>query len=125
MHAVQDGVIDRNPIRDIEKISKTGVPIVLEMNEELRDLIEWFRNWKRDQEIISPYLMVYPRYFGMRSRTKPNQCVTNLCRSAGQRPVRQPDLRAGISYGISGKRVLPTSSYPKVKTIKAGTNRRK
>lgn len=146
MHAVQDGVIDRNPIRDIEKISepkrevlipddvyvkiteqlckhrlnkrikdgtwrakicdliymmsqqpidvfglkeeqikdeegefgeihfarhKTGVPIVIEMNKELRDLIDWFRNWKRDQEIISPYLMVYPRYFGMRSRTKP------------------------------------------------------
>jgi hypothetical protein len=41
------------------------------MNKELRDLIEWFRNWKRAQEIISPYLMVYPRYFGMRSRTKP------------------------------------------------------
>lgn len=146
MHAVRDGVIDRNPIRDIEKISepkrevlipddvyvkiteqlckhrlnkrikdgtwrakicdliymlsqqpidvfglkeeqikddegefgeihfarhKTGVPIVIEMNKELRDLIEWFRNWKRDQEIISPYLMVYPRYFDMRSRTKP------------------------------------------------------
>ncbi|MDX1558295.1 MAG: hypothetical protein R3193_05275 [Marinobacter sp.] len=146
MHAVQDGVIDRNPIRDIEKISepkrevlipddayvkiteqlcihrinkrikdgtwrakicdliymmsqqpidvfglkeeqikydegefgeihfarhKTGVPIIIEMNKELRDLIDWFRNWKRDQEIISPYLMVYPRYFDMRSRTKP------------------------------------------------------
>ena len=50
---------------------KTGVPIVIEMNEDLRALIEWFRDWKREQEIISPYLMVYPRYFDFRSRTKP------------------------------------------------------
>ncbi|MCK0165385.1 hypothetical protein [Marinobacter sp. S6332] len=145
-HAVQDGLIDRNPMRDIQKISepkrevlipdeiykeittrlcvhqinrrikdgtwrakicdliymmsqqpidvfglkeeqirddqsefgeihfarhKTGVPIVIEMNEELRDLIEWFRDWKKSEDIISPYLMVYPRYFDFRSRTRP------------------------------------------------------
>lgn len=50
---------------------KTGVPIVLEMNEDLRALVDWFREWKRKQQIISPYLMVYPSYFDMRSRTKP------------------------------------------------------
>lgn len=50
---------------------KTGVPIVLEMNQELRDLVDWFREWKRKQRIISPHLMVYPTYFDMRSRSKP------------------------------------------------------
>ncbi len=50
---------------------KTGVPIVLEMNQDLRDLVEWFRQWKREQGIISPYLMVYPTYFDKRSRSKP------------------------------------------------------
>jgi hypothetical protein len=50
---------------------KTGVGILLEMNTELRQLVDWFRNWKREQGIISPYLMVYPRYFDMRSRTQP------------------------------------------------------
>ncbi|MGH1373571.1 MAG: hypothetical protein ACRBBW_16140 [Cellvibrionaceae bacterium] len=43
----------------------------IEMNKELRELVEWFRNQKRDQKIISPYLMVYPRYMDMRSRGKP------------------------------------------------------
>lgn len=50
---------------------KTGVAIALEMNQDLRELIDWFREWKRAQDIISPYLMVYPRYFDFRSRTKP------------------------------------------------------
>ena len=50
---------------------KTAVGIVLEMNQELRDLVDWFRNFKRQQGIISPYLMVYPNYFDKRSRTKP------------------------------------------------------
>lgn len=50
---------------------KTGVPIVLEMNQDLRDLVDWFRAWKKKQGIISPYLMVYPTYFDKRSRTKP------------------------------------------------------
>jgi len=50
---------------------KTAVGIVLEMNQELRELVDWFRNFKRQQGIISPYLMVYPNYFDKRSRTKP------------------------------------------------------
>ena len=50
---------------------KTGVGIVLEMNQDLRGLVDWFREFKREQQIVSPYLMVYPRYFDVRSRGKP------------------------------------------------------
>jgi hypothetical protein len=79
---------------------KTGVPIVLEMNAELRELIEWFREWKRTQQIISPYLMVYPRYFDFRSRTKPvkhrfiQQSWAQACEDAGYKGQYQlRDLR--------------------------------
>lgn len=50
---------------------KTGVVIEIEMNEELADLVTWFRNFKKEQQIISEYLMVYPTYFDKRSRAKP------------------------------------------------------
>ena len=50
---------------------KTDVGIELGMNRELRDLWQWFIDFKRDQQIASPYLMVYPRYLDQRSRGKP------------------------------------------------------
>ncbi len=50
---------------------KTGNAIIIEMNKEMADLIAWFRNFKKEQEIVSPYIMVYPRYFDMRSRGRP------------------------------------------------------
>ncbi|OEY68081.1 hypothetical protein BG841_13990 [Marinobacter sp. X15-166B] len=63
---------DQGPFGEIHFARhKTGVPIIIEMNKELRQLVDWFREWKRKQGIISPYLMVYPQYFDKRSRTKP------------------------------------------------------
>lgn len=50
---------------------KTDVGIELGMNRELRNLWQWFIDFKREQQIASPYLMVYPRYFDQRSRGKP------------------------------------------------------
>lgn len=50
---------------------KTTVGIELEMNKELRDLWQWFIDFKRKQGIISEYLMVYPMYMDVRSRAKP------------------------------------------------------
>lgn len=52
---------------------KTKNPGVIEMNRELRELVEWFRDFKRREGIISPALMVYPRYMDKRSRGKPVQ----------------------------------------------------
>jgi len=49
---------------------KTKVGIELEMNEELADLWKWFIEFKRKEAIISEYLLVYPRYFDMRSRAQ-------------------------------------------------------
>lgn len=50
---------------------KTNNGIIIEMNEEMAELVAWFRNFKKEQQIVSPFLMVYPRYFDMRSRGKP------------------------------------------------------
>lgn len=50
---------------------KTDVGVDLEMNEDLANLWRWFQAFKREQQIVSEYLMVYPRYLGMRSRAKP------------------------------------------------------
>ena len=50
--------------------AKTTETVVIGMNEELRALVDWFRNFKRQQHIISPYLFVYPRYMGDRYQSK-------------------------------------------------------
>lgn len=63
---------DQGPMGEIHFARhKTGVAIILEMNEDLRHLVDWFRTFKRQQGIISPYLMVYPSYFDKRSRHQP------------------------------------------------------
>jgi hypothetical protein len=50
------------------KRHKTTVGIQLFMNQELADLWQWCLDFKKEQQIISPYLLVNPRYFDMRSR---------------------------------------------------------
>lgn len=37
---------------------KTAVGIELEMNKELAELWQWFIDFKREQSIVSEYLMV-------------------------------------------------------------------
>jgi hypothetical protein len=50
---------------------KTNIGIEIEMNEDMAALVTWFQDFKRRESIVSPYLMVYPRYFDKRSRGKP------------------------------------------------------
>lgn len=66
-------VLESYDVHGILKIRrhKTDVGIELEMNEELADLIAWFRNFKKEQGIISEHLLVYPMYFDVRSRARP------------------------------------------------------
>lgn len=69
--------------------NKTKVGMELGMNRELRNLWQWFIDFKKEQQIASPYLMVYPRYFDQRSRGKPVQhrfmqdSWRTACRDAG------------------------------------------
>ncbi|MFT6550531.1 MAG: hypothetical protein ACJA1I_000559 [Zhongshania marina] len=53
------------------KRAKTGEKVIIGMNTELRETIDWFRQWKREQHLISPCLLVYPKYLDSRSRGKP------------------------------------------------------
>ncbi len=40
--------------------TKTDQPMVIEMNEDLRETVDWFRRWKRQQNLHSPYLVCHP-----------------------------------------------------------------
>lgn len=40
--------------------SKNDNPVVVERDAELDELIAWFQSYKRDQKIVSPYLIVHP-----------------------------------------------------------------
>ena len=50
--------------------AKTAETVIIGMNTELREAIDWFRAFKKRQNIISPYLFVYPRYMGRRYQSK-------------------------------------------------------
>ncbi|MCG8381797.1 MAG: hypothetical protein MJA28_06205 [Gammaproteobacteria bacterium] len=64
--------LDEGPFGEIHFARhKTGNVGIIEMNAELRELIEWFQQFKRSQGIISPHLMVYPMYMDSRSKGKP------------------------------------------------------
>ena len=39
---------------------KTNQPIELEISQDLEYLLQWFRDWKRNQNIISDHFVVYP-----------------------------------------------------------------
>ncbi len=49
---------------------KTKIGVGLGMNKELAELWQWFITMKKKEQIISPYLLVNPRYFDMRSRAE-------------------------------------------------------
>ena len=79
---------------------KTEIGIELYMNEELADLWKWFVNFKKEQQIISPFLLVNPRYYDMRSRASHVRHKTlqiawrQACREAGYGDTyRLSDLR--------------------------------
>ena len=50
---------------------KTEIGVELGMNKELAELWQWFIKMKKNEQIISPCLLVNPRYFDMRSRGRP------------------------------------------------------
>ena len=50
--------------------AKTAETVIIGMNKELREAADWFREFKKQQNIISPYLFVYPRYMGRRYQSK-------------------------------------------------------
>jgi hypothetical protein len=68
---------------------KTKIGIELEMNEDLAELWKWFIEFKRREAIISEYLLVYPRYFDMRSRAQQvkhrtmQEAWRDACKKAG------------------------------------------
>ncbi len=41
--------------------SKNDQPVIVEMDSELCDLVAWFRDYKKQQNIISQYLIVHPK----------------------------------------------------------------
>jgi len=50
--------------------AKTSESVVIGMNTELRDMVDWFKSFKKAEHIISPFLFVYPRYMGKRYQSK-------------------------------------------------------
>lgn len=68
---------------------KTKIGIELEMNEDLADLWKWFVEFKRNEAIVSEFLLVYPRYFDMRSRARQvkhrtmQEAWRDACKKAG------------------------------------------
>jgi hypothetical protein len=68
---------------------KTEIGVELGMNKELAELWQWFITMKKKEEIISPYLLVNPRYFDMRSRAEPathrtlQEAWRDACKEAG------------------------------------------
>lgn len=55
--SLKEAQIDGNIIRFTA--SKNDVDMEIEMNEDLAESIQWFRDWKTEQGIVSPYLVVY------------------------------------------------------------------
>lgn len=53
----EDQVID-NEIRFTAR--KNDVDMAIEMNDDLAGIVEWFKQWKADLNIVSPHLVVYP-----------------------------------------------------------------
>lgn len=51
--------------------TKTAVDMEIEMNEDLAEALQWFREWKTAQRIVSPYFVVYPRSSHKRYIGKP------------------------------------------------------
>jgi hypothetical protein len=47
---------------------KTGTVIELELNDALVDLVLWFREWKRQQNLVSRHLICYPAYYARMAR---------------------------------------------------------
>ena len=50
---------------------KTDQDMEIEANSDLIETIEWFRAWKRQQNIHSPHLVCYPRHMARRFIGKP------------------------------------------------------
>lgn len=50
--------------------AKTTESVVIGMNTELREMVDWFKDFKKNERIISPFLFVYPRYMGRRYQSK-------------------------------------------------------
>jgi hypothetical protein len=64
----EDQVID-NEIRFTAR--KNDVDMAIEMNDDLAGIVEWFKQWKADLNIVSPHLVVYPTTSRRRSIGKP------------------------------------------------------
>ncbi len=79
--------------------SKTDEPQIIECNDWLWEIISWFRQFKRSQQILSKHLMVYPRYFEMRSRAKPvtHRTMQEYWRIAVEEAAEEnPDIKKGM-----------------------------
>jgi hypothetical protein len=50
---------------------KNDVDMVIEMNTDLAEIVGWFKKWKTELKITSPYLIVYPPYSRRSSIGKP------------------------------------------------------
>jgi len=79
---------------------KTLEGVELDMNKELAELWQWFIKMKKQEQIISPCLLVNPRYFDMRSRAEPatyrtlQEAWREACKEAGYRGMYHlSDLR--------------------------------
>jgi hypothetical protein len=68
---------------------KTEIGVELSMNKELAELWQWFIKMKKKEQIISPFLLVNPRYFDKRSRAEPathrtlQEAWRKACKAAG------------------------------------------
>lgn len=74
---------------------KTGVGGHIYMNHFLRDLVDWFGEFKRQQHTISPSLLVYPNYMDMRSRGKPvsHRTMSNWWKEAREIAKKEIDFK--------------------------------
>src|SRR5690606_14988318 len=50
---------------------KTGTLQEIELSEAVIDLVEWFRDWKKRNRLVSPYLICYPSYIKTRLIGRP------------------------------------------------------
>lgn len=73
-------VIDANTGTGMLKYrtGKTDTPIELELNAAVVELVQWFRDWKKAQDLVSPYLVCTPTYYRLnhRHRDKVGQPIT-------------------------------------------------
>jgi len=51
--------------------SKNNQPVIVEMDNELRELVKWFQDYKKKQNIISRFLIVHPKTAPRGQATKP------------------------------------------------------